>query len=365
MGLKIITGDIFDCKADALVFPASNAPVKYGLLDEQVYQRAGEAELLEARRRIGRLSDGRPAVTESFGLKEKYKYLIHIPVPEFKLQAGDRSLLPHNYRQLKDCYTNSLELIKKNKLTSVVFPLLGTGMSGHPYNRTKDMVVRLINIYVRKNPEINITLVEYEHHEKYKKLVQLIKQAKEVEKYNLSGWHINTNSVIGGQISNFGNLFRADIDMIRSQYRKERQELCEEMKIKHPKMSKERICQEVDDEIYKEIFSRNKKTTNDDLAVKLHLYNGSDVSKLKNLATKKGVPYDFATGFLNNRERVIELAQALELCADDFCRLVWSRGHAFPEKDSEYRILSEIKEKNFEKVDKEKLNNDYEEEMNM
>lgn len=365
MGLNIITGDIFDCEADALVFPASNAPVKYGLLDEQVYQRAGEAELLEARRRIGRLSDGRPAITESFGLKEKYKYLIHIPVPEFNLYARGGMLLQNNYRQIRDCYNNIFELIKKNKLTSVVLPVLGTGMAGHPYNRTKDMVVRLINSYIRKNPEINITLVEYEHHEKYKKLVQLVKQAKELERYNLSGWHINANSVVGGQISNLGNMFIEDIDMIRSQYRQEKQELCAEMKIRHPKMSENSINDKVNDEIYKEIFSRNMKMTNDALAVKIHRNNGSDVSKLKNLTTKKGRPYKLAYSFLNIRENVMELAEALELCADDFCRLMWSRGHSFPESASEYRILSEIKEKNFEKVDKEKQNNDYEEEMNM
>lgn len=109
MKLEIINdGDIFECSADALVFPASNSPKIYGTLDGQVYKKAGEKELLETRKSIGNtggLENGKADITDSFDLKEKYKYLIHTAVPEYK--SG------HSYRKLKNCYISSLRCAEK------------------------------------------------------------------------------------------------------------------------------------------------------------------------------------------------------------------------------------------------------------
>lgn len=353
MGFEIITGDVFDCSADALVFPASIFPKVYGLFDEQVYKRAGEQELLKAREIEGALRIGRACITDSFGLKYRYKHLIHIPTPRFSLfPFGTGVQLPrHNsYYSLRICYTNVFELIKKNNLTSVVFPVLGTGEAGYPYKMAKDIAVREIKNYLRRNPQINIILIEYKYQEQYKNFIRTIKLAKELEKHIFPYWHISPDSVIGEHINYLNNILRqevrTEIDEIYSEYKKEKQKLCEQMENKYPNISRESICQKVNDEIYKEIFKRNQKITNAALAEKIGVCNGSDISKLRNLVSGKGKVYKAAYGFLNNRNNVIFLGKALDLCIDDFCKLLWSRGHAFPFSDFEYDVvMSYIKEK--------------------
>lgn len=109
MKLEIINnGDIFEYSADALVFPASNSPKIYGTLDGQVYKKAGEKEFLAARKSIGnmgRLENGEADITDSFELKEKYKYLIHTSVPSYK--SAD------SYHEMKECYISSLRCAEK------------------------------------------------------------------------------------------------------------------------------------------------------------------------------------------------------------------------------------------------------------
>lgn len=355
MGLEIITGDIFECSADALVFPASIFPKIYGLLDEQVYRKAGKQELLKAREKEGMLRVGRACITDSFGLKNQYKYLIHIPTPKFpKYFLGPGLPLPRfNYHYfLRICYTNALELIKENNLTSVVFPILGAGESGYPYKIAKDIGVMNLGSY--RYSKINIILVEYRHQEQYRDFARTVRQAKEIEKNILPEWYINPNSVIGEHISFFNNIQKPEvnskIDEIYSRYKEEKQELYEQMENKYPKMDKESIYQKVNDEIYKEIFKRNEKTIHKDLTEELNVNSDSDVSKLRNLISKNGYVYDAAYSFLKSRNNVIFLGKILELGIEDFCKLLWSRGHAFPLSDFEYDIImSYIKEKEQQK----------------
>ncbi|MDE5621111.1 MAG: macro domain-containing protein [Ruminococcus sp.] len=69
---------------------------------------------------MGRLENDEADITESFGLKEKYKYLIHTSIPRYK--SG------HSYHKMKNYYINSLRCAEKKNLKSVVFPVLGAGV---------------------------------------------------------------------------------------------------------------------------------------------------------------------------------------------------------------------------------------------
>ncbi|MDE6519328.1 MAG: macro domain-containing protein [Ruminococcus sp.] len=364
MGLEIITGDIFECSADALVFPASNYPKIYGTLDEQIYKKAGETKLLKARKNIGNmgiLKNGEAGITDSFGLKEQYKYLIHVPIPGFQFSIGREMPLPryNRYYSLGTCYTNALELIKKNKLTSVVFPILGTGASGYPYKMAKDFAIGRIKCYIRRNPEINIILVEYRNQEQYRNVIQIIKKAKELNGYSFPDWHINENSIIGEHINCFSNLFKqkikSEVDSIYLQYKKEEQEFCEEMQLKKSEgleVPKD-IHQEFNDLLYKKIFDENIKTTHEEFAFRANI-NSNKITGIRNLKKQNGEIYTGAISFLRYKENVITIAKALNLSLNDLCRFIWSRNHYFPTTDADYKLISEIKQKELERKDSHK-----------
>lgn len=60
-------------------------------------------------------------VTQGYG--SAYKYIIHIVEPYY-----------NEIEKLKECYTKVLDVAKKNQLKTIVFPLLGSGISLFPKN---------------------------------------------------------------------------------------------------------------------------------------------------------------------------------------------------------------------------------------
>ncbi len=71
MPFRIIRNDITKVSADAIVNTANPEPEIGGGTDWAIHRAAGP-ELLEARRKIGRLAVGQAAATPAFGLPAKY-----------------------------------------------------------------------------------------------------------------------------------------------------------------------------------------------------------------------------------------------------------------------------------------------------
>lgn len=124
MPLRIVINDITKVKADIIVNSANPRPIHGGGIDGAIYKAAGEQELLAARKAIGRIERGNIGVTEAFGLEAKY--IIHAVGPRW--QGGNEKEL----KVLETCYRKSLEEVEKRKLSSIAFPLIGTGKNGVP-----------------------------------------------------------------------------------------------------------------------------------------------------------------------------------------------------------------------------------------
>lgn len=355
MQFEIKTGDVFEFSADALVFSASKQPVNGGNFDGRVFAYADGEKLLEARQKIGEIQSGNAAITESFGLKG-YRYLIHTVMPNYN------SIDYNPIERLKNCYINSLAVAETNNIKSVVFPVLGGGCAGFPSHKTKEFAIQVLSEYHQTQTEScieTITLVLYDKRQEYHDFAAYNGYIRKLSELDFPTKYFNKNSSISRRINRVSDQLiqqiRSETDKIYLQYQKELREFHKQIVGKQAEQSEipEGIYQAFNDELYKNLFKQNQNMTNEEFAGHIYLNSGSDVSKLKNLTTKEGKRYENAYSFLNSRDNVIRLGIALELCLSDFCRLLWSRGYAFPTSDSDYELIKKYMEE--KECDKDQL----------
>ena len=152
MPFRIIRNDITKVRADAIVNTA-NPDVAIGNgVDFAIYNAAGKAELLKARKKIGILKPGEVGVTPAFGLDATY--IIHASGPRWK---GGKS---GEVKTLRKCYDRSLALAYKKKCHSIAFPLLATGTYGFPKELGIEIAVDAFTSFLEKH-EMDITLVVF------------------------------------------------------------------------------------------------------------------------------------------------------------------------------------------------------------
>ena len=174
--VKVEIGDVFDFTADALVFPANKKPVIGGSLDSQVYEKAGSDQLLQARMKHGELHSGEVCLTQSFDLKDRYKFLIHAASPVYQHHHKKESA--HN---LKKCYSGALRLAEEKQLKTIVFTLLGAGASGFPFKMAIEKATTAIEDYFSEHKDSRIesvTLVKYSKESDYQKTSENQQKAK-------------------------------------------------------------------------------------------------------------------------------------------------------------------------------------------
>lgn len=145
---KIIYGSCIDQNVDAIVNAANkNLSSGSGVCGE-IYKRAGYNILDDACLKIKRpLKDGDAVITPAFNIKNA-KYIIHAVGPNF-------SVTPNAFDKLFNAYYNSLVLLKNNKLHSIAFPLISSGIfAGNLDNPPIESAKQCINAYNRFISEI-------------------------------------------------------------------------------------------------------------------------------------------------------------------------------------------------------------------
>ena len=151
MPFEIVRNDITNMRVDAIVNTANPEPVVGFGVDAGVHQKAGPA-LLEARRKIGKISVGGAAITPGFDLPAKY--VIHAVGPVW--QGGDHK----EEKLLHACYEKSLKLAKKYGCESVAFPLMSAGNHGFPKPLALQTAMNAISEFLMKN-EMQVYLVVF------------------------------------------------------------------------------------------------------------------------------------------------------------------------------------------------------------
>lgn len=140
MPFKIVRNDLTKMQVDVVVNTA-NAKPRYGNgIDFAIYQAAGEEQLLEARKKIGKMEEGEAAITSGFNLPAKY--IIHAVSPLYRDgKSGEED-------KLRACYQNSFRLALEKGCKSIAFPLIATGQFGYPKEEGMEIAVNEINHFL-------------------------------------------------------------------------------------------------------------------------------------------------------------------------------------------------------------------------
>lgn len=153
MPFTIVRNDITKMSTDAIVNTANPLPVVGGGTDRAVYRAAGEKELLDERRKIGRIEPGDAAITGAYRLQAKY--IIHTVGPAWV--DGKQG----EYQTLASCYTKSLRLAAERGCASISFPMIATGVYGFPKDKALSIAVSAISSFLIEH-EMEVYLVVFD-----------------------------------------------------------------------------------------------------------------------------------------------------------------------------------------------------------
>ena len=163
--VELIKGDITSLEVDAIVNAANNSLLGGGGVDGAIHKAAGP-ELYKECEGLKGCAAGEAKITRGYRLKAKH--VIHTVGPVW--YGGYRD----EHETLASCYQASLSLAKKNKIKTIAFPGISTGVYGFPKDLAALIAINESNRFLKKNayPE-KVIFVAYddESYEMYRKLL--------------------------------------------------------------------------------------------------------------------------------------------------------------------------------------------------
>ena len=143
--IEIHKGDITRLKVDAIVNAANTSLLGGGGVDGAIHRAAGP-ELLEFNRKLGGCPTGEAKISPGFNLPAKY--IIHTVGPVWNGGKNNDDTL------LANCYKNSLKLAVENKIKSIAFPAISTGIYSFPLERATKIAVNEVKKFLEKNESV-------------------------------------------------------------------------------------------------------------------------------------------------------------------------------------------------------------------
>lgn len=163
--IELIKGDITTLAVDAIVNAANTKLLGGGGVDGAIHTAAGP-DLLEECRTLNGCETGKAKITKGYQLKAKH--VIHAVGPVW--YGGHRD----ETEMLASCYKSSLEIARENRIKTLAFPGISTGVYGFPKDLAAFIAVNETQRFLQKNkyPE-KVTFVAFsdEHFETYRKLL--------------------------------------------------------------------------------------------------------------------------------------------------------------------------------------------------
>jgi O-acetyl-ADP-ribose deacetylase len=152
--IQIEFGDITKLGVDAIVNAANTSLLGGGGVDGAIHRAAGP-ELLEYCRTLNGCETGEAKITPGFNLPAKY--IIHTPGPIWREGRANEDVL------LANCYKNSLKLAVENKIKTIAFPAISTGVYCFPVKRATIIALKETSDFLKKSKRIEkIILICYD-----------------------------------------------------------------------------------------------------------------------------------------------------------------------------------------------------------
>ncbi len=147
--LELAADDITRQDTEAIVNAANKALSPGGGVSGAIHRAAGP-KLWEECRTLGGCRTGEAKLSRGYNLKAKY--VIHTVGPVY---SGSKS----DPEDLSECYKNSLLLASRNKIKSVSFPSISTGVFGYPIKEASIVALKTITGFLKEHPEIELVRI--------------------------------------------------------------------------------------------------------------------------------------------------------------------------------------------------------------
>lgn len=167
--IRLVSGDITKMQVDAIVNAANTSLLGGGGVDGAIHRAGGKAilaECIEIRNKQGGCKVGEAVITTAGNMPAKY--VIHTVGPVWSKSKSDADEL------LANAYRNSLELAVKNKVKTISFPNISTGIYHFPKVKAAEIAVKTVEDFMSGHPQIDQVIFVCFDEENYRIYRQII-----------------------------------------------------------------------------------------------------------------------------------------------------------------------------------------------
>ncbi len=161
--IKIVQGDITTLRVDAIVNAANTSLLGGGGVDGAIHRAAGP-ELLAVCKEIGGCPTGEARITPGFRLPAKW--VIHTVGPVWCGGGHGEAEL------LESCYKNCFRLARENRVRSIAFPGISTGVYAYPKQNAAEIALSVMRQHQGDFAEITCCCFSGEDSELYLRLLE-------------------------------------------------------------------------------------------------------------------------------------------------------------------------------------------------